>query len=114
LAGGIAIAVFTASYVTSTYGYETSEQAQAVAIGGAEDALLLLARNSSYSVPGGYVISIGSSTATVSITQNSPSVGFATILSQGTIASRVRKVQVIVSINGTTGQASVVSWNEVQ
>ena len=37
-AAGIAIALFTAAFVDSTAGYQSSEQAEAAAIAGVEDA----------------------------------------------------------------------------
>lgn len=111
---GIAIALITVSFVSSTYGYQASEQAEAAATTGAEDALLQLARNNEFSNTVGYLLAAGSTTATVTVTQNSPSFGFTTIVSQAMVALRIRKVQVVVAENPATGQGSVVSWNEVE
>ena len=112
-AAGIAIALFTAAFVDSTAGYQSSEQAEAAAIAGVEDALLQIARNSQFS-SSGYALGVGSSTATIVVNQNTPSSGFDTIVSQSTISLRTRKLQVVVSLNGTTGQTNVVSWTEIQ
>ena len=114
LVAGTALAVVTASFVDSSYGFQSSQQAQSVATAGVEDALLQLARNNQFANTGGYSIAVGSSTATVTVTQSSPSAGFATILSQATISLRVKKLQVVVSINTITGQTSIVSWTAVQ
>lgn len=114
LAAGTALALVTASFVGSGYGYQASEQAEGVATAGAEDALLQLARNNQFSNTGGYSFAVGSSTATVTVTQNSPSSGFVTVVSATTISLHIRKIQVILSENPTTGQTTVVSWNEVQ
>jgi hypothetical protein len=111
---GIALALITAAFVNSTYGYQTSEQAEAVATAGAEDALLQITRNNQFSTSGSYSLPVGSSTATISVTQNSPSTGLDTVISQATAGLRIRKIQVVVSINPATGQSSIVSWNEVQ
>lgn len=113
LAAGISLALITASFVDSGYGYQASEQAEAIATAGAEDALLQLARDSEFS-SGGYAFAVGSSTATVTVTQNSPSSGYVTVLSDASVSLHIRKTEVVLSVNPTTGQSSIVSWNEVQ
>lgn len=114
MATGISIAIVTSSFVNSTYGYRLSQQSESVALAGVEDALLQLARNNQLNNTSGYSLSVGSSTATVTVTQSSPSAGFTTILSQATVSQQTRKIKVIVSVNATTGQPSVVSWSAVQ
>lgn len=114
LAAGISIAIITASFVDSGFGYQSSEQAEAVATAGAEDALLHLARNNIFSNTGGYSLAVGSSTAIVTVTQNSPSSGFVRVLSIATVSLHIKKIQVVLSKNAMTGQATVVSWSEVQ
>jgi len=111
---GIALAIITAAFVNSVYGYQSSQQAEAVATAGVEDALLQLDRNNQFSNTSGYPFSVGSTTATVVVTQSSPSFGSATVLSQATVRLWTRKVQVVVVIGSVTGQVSVVSWGEVQ
>jgi len=119
LIGGIVIliavtlAFLVNSFIDTGYGYQALTQAEGVASSGAEDALLQIDRgvftsNTSYSVP------VGSNTASVTVTLASPSTGYDTILSSATVSNRTRKVNVIVAVNASTSQASVVSWTDVQ
>jgi hypothetical protein len=110
---GVTLAIIANSSVDSGYGYQASVQAQSMATSGAEDALLQLDRNAAFS-SGGYNLGVGSGTATVTVTQGSPSTGFATILSAATVSSRTRKLNVVVSVNASTSQIDVVSWNQTQ
>lgn len=110
---GITIAFFTNSFVDTGYGYKAQVLAEAAAASGAEDGLLQLDRNPNFS-SSGYSLAVGSSTATVTITQNSPSSGFITVLSTATVSSRTRKINVVLSLNATTGQTSIVSWQTIQ
>jgi hypothetical protein len=116
---GILIAFLTLSYVDTGYGVAASFNAEAAATAGAEDALLQLDRNAVFPQGSGmsdpYTIAASSSTtATVTVTQNSPSSGFVTILSVATVSGHTKKIDVIVSENAATGQLSVVSWADVQ
>ena len=113
LASGIGFALITISSVNATFGYQSTEQAEAVATAGVEDALLQLARNNTFSSTG-YSLAVGSSTATVTVTQNSPSAGFVTITSKTKVSLWLRNIQVVASENPTTGQTSVISWQDVQ
>ena len=54
-----------------------------------------------------------STAATVTISTNAPSAGYATAVSVATVNGRTRKVQVVFSVNATTGQVSVFSWADV-
>lgn len=110
---GITIAFLANSFIDTGYGYRASTQAEAVATSGAQDALLQLDRNSGFS-SSGYGVGVGSSTATVTVTQSSPSAGFVTVLSTATVSNRTRKINVVLSVNATTSQTSVVSWAEIQ
>ncbi len=113
LAAGVALALITASFVNSTYGMRAATSAEAAATAGAEDGLLQLSRNSQFGNSSGYIYSfaVGSSTATVTVTQ--PSGGFATVLSSATVSLRTKKIQVVVSVNPATGQLDMVSWKEI-
>lgn len=110
---GITLAFFANSFIDTGYGYQASTQAEAIATSGAEDALLQLNRSGS-SAPTSYTLPVGSSTATVTITQGSPSTGYVTILSTATVSSRIRKINVVAALNASTSQVSVVSWTEIQ
>jgi hypothetical protein len=113
--GGLLIAFFAASSVDTGYGVAAEFNAEAAATAGAEDGLLQLDRNAQFSNTSGYSVSAGSSTtATVTVTQNTPSTGLATILSVATVSGHTKKIDVVVSENASTEQVSVVSWTEVQ
>jgi hypothetical protein len=114
---GILIAFITISYVDTGYGVAASAKAEEAATAGAEDGLLQLDRNAAFStaVSGPYTVSSASSTtATVSVTQSSPSAGLVTILSAATVSGHAKKISVVVSENASTGQVSVVSWTDIQ
>lgn len=112
LATGIAFSIVVLSVVNSEYGYQAAERAQMAALAGVQDALLQLNRNTSFS-SAGYLLPIGSSTATVSVTQSSPSVGYATILSISTVSGSTRKLNVVVLEGNSLGGTSVVSWTNI-
>jgi hypothetical protein len=112
---GILIAFITISYVDTGYGVAASARAEEAATAGAEDGLLQLDRNAAFSNTTGYSVSSASSTmATVTVTQNSPSTGLVTILSAATVSGHAKKVSIVVSLNASTGQVSVVSWTNIQ
>src|SRR5580658_10262785 len=69
---GVTIAFFSSSFVDSSYGYQASASAETAATSGAEDALLQLDRNAAFA-SGGYSLVVGSTTATVSVAQGTPS-----------------------------------------
>ena len=108
---GITLAFLASSFVDSSYGYQASALAEAAATSGAEDALLQLDRNTATS---SYSLAVGSTTATITITQNSPSANFVTVLSQSTVAGRTRKIDIVLAQNASTTQMTVVSWQEIQ
>ena len=114
---GILIAFLALSSVNTGYGVAASARAEEAATAGAEDALLQLDRNAAFStaVSGPYTVSSASSTtATVTVAQNSPSAGLVTILSTATVSGHAKKISVVVSENAFTGQVSVVSWTDIQ
>src|SRR5262249_34925926 len=110
---GIFIAFLALSAGDTGYCYGASVDAEAVAIFGGQGGVLPLHRKL-YFFSGGYTLPVGSSTASVMVTQNAPSSGFATIVSSATVVGRTRKISVVMSIATTTDQASVVSWTETQ
>ncbi|MDO8536822.1 MAG: hypothetical protein Q7R94_01085 [bacterium] len=108
----LALAFLATSFVNSAYGYAIAQRAQAVAISGANDALMQLARDKDFS-SGGYSFSVGSSTATVTVTQNSPLTGQVAITSTATITFRKRTVGIVVSRNASSSQITVISWTQI-
>ncbi|MCL4530915.1 MAG: hypothetical protein M1282_16085 [Chloroflexi bacterium] len=113
LAAGITLAFVSNSFINVGYGYRASVQAQAAATSGAEDALLRLARDAAFA-SAGYSFAAGSTTVSVSVTQNIPSVGFATVSSTATVSNHTRTLAVIAAVNASTSQVKVVSWQVVQ
>lgn len=112
---GILIAFLALSNVDTGYGVAAAYKAEAAATAGVEDGLLQLDRNAAFSSTSGYSVSSASSTtATVTVTQNTPASGFATILSVATVSGHTKKVSVVVSENAATGQINIVSWADVQ
>lgn len=111
---GITLAFLATSFIDSGYGFNASVNAEAAAASGAQDAMIQLQRNPSFSSTSGYSLVVGSTTATVTVNQNTPSTGFITALSKATVSGRVKKVQVVLSENASTTQLSVVSWQEIQ
>ncbi len=104
----ISLAFLVLSLINSSYGYRSANQALALAQGGVNDALLLLARNKDLS--GTYTLPAGSSSVSVTVSQNA---GRATILSDAAVARYERKLQAIASVNTTTGQVDLLSWSSL-
>ncbi len=100
------------SFLTSSYGFQIAEKAKAVAASGAYDALVRLTRNKDLS--GTYVLPLGTYSASVTVTQDSPALGQVAITSISTILSRQKKVSVVVSRTSSTGQIVLTSWQYAQ
>jgi len=115
LATGIALAYITISSVNAGYGFQASQNAEAVAIAGVEDALLQIDRNNTFSYASpGYALSLPAGTATVIVQQSMPSANFVTITSSGVVSGRHRTIQVVLSENSVTGQTTLTKWQDVQ
>ena len=99
------------SFLVSSYGFQISERAKAVAASGVYDALLRLARNKDLSGP--YSLPLGDYSAGVTVTQL-PLLGRVTITSASTISGRERNVTVIASRSSNTGQITLISWQYTQ
>lgn len=108
-----AVAVFSATFVDSGYGLQSSDKAESIATAGVNDAYLRLVRMSSFS-SGGYTVTVPEGSATVSVTQNSPAAGEATVLSIATVSGRTRKINAVFGVNSSTGQVALVLWQDVQ
>lgn len=85
--------------------YEQGAEALIVAQSGAENALLRLLRDPSYS---GEVLPVGDGTATVIVTGDETA---ATILAVGVVGTKKRKIE--VEVERTMGVMSITSWLEV-
>ncbi|MBI5220528.1 MAG: hypothetical protein HY978_01665 [Candidatus Liptonbacteria bacterium] len=109
---GVTVAFLSFSSVNTSFGFQSAQSAEDVAAAGANDALLQIVRNKSFA-SAGYAMPLGSNSATVTVAQNSPATNQATITSQATVSGYVRKLQVVVEINATTGQTSILSWQSL-
>lgn len=110
---GVSLAFILISFISSGYGFRVSNQALSVAMAGAEDAVMQLVRNKGFSSLGGYSVPVGSWSANVTVTPDSPVSGQDTINSAATISGYQRKIQVVVAVVSSTGQVDVVSWNQL-
>lgn len=121
LMGGIIVlaastlALIAIAFLNASIGFQNLNRAYAVASGGIYDALLQISRNKDFSNSGYCVPNAsppcGSGSATVSVAQNSPSAGMATIVSESSVSRYKRKVQAVVSIATSTGRSVLVSWS---
>ncbi len=111
---GTTIAFITATFIDSSYGTQASQNAEAAAAGGVNDAQLQLIRNSAFASAGGYHVPSAVTAAPVTVPQHSPGANLVTVLSTATVLFRTRKIQAVFSIDPTTGQVAPVSWNEIQ
>lgn len=84
--------------------YEEGTEAYTVAEAGAENALLRLLRDPSYS---GETLTVGTGTSTITVSGTNPQ----TIRSVGVVGTKKRTLQVVV--DRTNGLISITSWNEV-
>lgn len=111
---GTTIAFITVTFIDSSYGTQASQQAEAAAGGGVNDAYLNLVRYGMAWCPTAYAIPVGSVSVSVTCSPNTPNADLATVLSTATVQYRTRKIRVAFSIDPVTGQVAQVSWNEVQ
>ncbi len=107
---GLTLAILANSIINSTSGFQAVEGSRAVAISGANDALMRLARVKGLS--GAYSMPIDSNSASVTITQDSPLSGLVTITSSSTVSRKEVRIRVVVSRNSTSGAISLVSWEQ--
>jgi uncharacterized protein (UPF0333 family) len=104
---GVTVALLAASFLNSGYGFQAANKAMALATAGAEDEL---ARNKDFSSISPYSVPIDTYSASVTVNQDSPAAGQARIISAATSFFQQKRIQVIVSINDTTGEISITSW----
>ena len=109
---GLLIVFFLNSSIDTSYGYQAATAADAAALSGAQDAFLQLQRNPAFATS--YTVSVGSTTASVTVTQNSPATNNVTILSTATVAFRARKVQIVAAKDPSTGVVTVLSEQMIQ
>jgi hypothetical protein len=116
--GGIVIeSVAVMSFMSYTLGQaglgeRLSSEAFAAARSGAIDAVRRVIRDKDFYNSGGYNLTVGEKTATITVVKDFPEVGKTRIISTGTALFRQRKVVVDLKINSITGQVDVVSFEE--
>ena len=115
LIGGVVVLVATTlaflsfTFLNSTYGFQSSQVALSAASGGIEDAIIKLNRNKDFATSS-YNLTIGSTTATISVSQNSPVSGQTTINSQATSGFYQKKLRAIVQV-ASSGEVFILSKN---
>ena len=107
---GLTLTFLTISFINTTAGFQSGNLALTVASGGAEDALLRLARNKELTAS--YNLTIDGSTAVVTIQPGSPP-DRVLITSEATVVNSQRKIAVYVSVDEVTGRVSVILWRQV-
>lgn len=113
LIGGIAtavivtIAIVAIGSIASGFGADQQQRARAAALAGIEDGVLRLTRNPADS--GTFTVFSGNATATITITQNSPGAGRASIISEATSGVRRSTLYGIYAIDPFTGIPTPVS-----
>ena len=108
----LTLVVIISSYVSSSYGFQYSQRALAVANAGADDALIQLTRNKSFENQTGYTVNVLNDTATVQVIQNSPQSGQATIISIANVLNYKSRVRVIVSISDN-GEIRIIKREQI-
>ncbi len=117
---GATLAFVVISFINSSFGFQAANRAEALAMGGIEDGFLQLARKNNFSDATGYCIPndslsppCGSGSVWITVVQNIPASGEATITATSTVSLYTRELQSVVTVNGTTGEVSVISLNSV-
>ncbi|MEK7212679.1 MAG: hypothetical protein AAB686_03300 [Patescibacteria group bacterium] len=110
---GVSLSFLVITFITSGYGYQSSNRALAVASGGVDDALMRLARSKDFYSLSPYNVQIGGYSASITVTSNSPIAGQTTIVSTANVAVYQRKIQAIVAVDAQTGQVHLLSWNQL-
>jgi len=108
----LTLVVIISSYISSSYGFQYSQRALAVANAGADDALIQLTRNKSFENQTGYAVNVSNDTAIVQVIQNSPQSGEATIISIANVLNYKSRVRVIVSINDN-GEIRIIKREQI-
>ncbi|PIR05235.1 MAG: hypothetical protein COV57_00115 [Candidatus Liptonbacteria bacterium CG11_big_fil_rev_8_21_14_0_20_35_14] len=110
-----AVSSFVAFSVNrSGLGERAQIEALSAAKSGAEDAIRRLIRNKDFSDAGGYILTVGNETVNVVVTKDVPEVGKTRIEATSTVFLRQRVIRADVSVDATTGQVNVVSFQEVR
>lgn len=107
----VTLAVLVMSFLNSGYGFQAANRSLAAAQAGVQDAHLKLLRDNE--LTGTYSFANGSSTANVTVTQDSPSAGKVTVVADATFSGYTRKVQAIFAVNATSSEVNLISWSQL-
>lgn len=113
LIGGIAsavivtIALIAIGAIAAGFGADQQQRARGAAMAGIEDGVLRLTRNPADS--GSFTVFTSNATATVTISQNTPSAGLAAISSQASAGVRRVTLYGVYAIDPATGIPTPVS-----
>lgn len=106
---GIALSFLIASFINSSYGFKASERALAAAKGGVNDAMLRLLRDNTIS-SSGYNVPLDGINIRVSVEQNVPNEGSATVTSRASVSGYERTIRAIMAVNATTSEISLIDF----
>lgn len=109
---GIALTFVVYMANLSGYGNRLSEEAFLAARSGVNDAVLKLVRDKDFSTTG-YNLTVGRGTAWVVVESGQPNTNQARITSTGTVLTREKKLQAIISIDSSTSLINIVSTEEI-
>lgn len=114
---GATLAFLTLSFLNSTYGFQASNRATALARGGVDDAMLQLLRDKDFSNAGYCVpeasVPCPSGFAQVAVTQDTPVVGQVTVISEAAIALYRRRLEAVFSVDPATGLVRLISSQQL-
>ena len=77
------------------------------------DAVRRVIRNKDFYNTDSYTLTLGTGTAQVTVTKDSPEVGKTRVVSVGTALMRQKKIQADLKVNSTTGEVNLLSFDEV-
>ncbi len=97
----------------SGFGERASTEALFVARSGAMDAIRKVVRNKDFSDADGYTLTVGSKSASVTVTKDSPTTGQTRVVSTGTAWLRQKKIRADLTVNATTGEVNLISFEEI-
>lgn len=110
---GIALTFVIYMSNLSSYGNRLSEEAFLAARSGVNDAILKLIRDKDFSTTG-YSLTVGIRGSSMVVVENGqPNSDQARITSTGTVLTRQKKIQAIVSIDSNTSLINLVSMEEI-
>jgi hypothetical protein len=112
---GVALAFVIYLSNLSSYGARLSQEALYAARAGANDAVLRTVRDKDFPLEGydDYMITIDRASVEITIDKNVPGTNQNTITAVATVLTRKKTMEAIVSINPTTGEVSIISFDEI-